>query len=147
MADGKVDANCIFCKIVAGQILSSKVYEDEDILVFMNLQQKNQGHVLVIPKDHYPNIYELDEELTGKVARRAQKIAIAIKKAFQCDGINILQNNEPAAMQSVFHFHSHVIPRYLGDDLMEIWQAPPATPETLNANAEKIKNWLDILSQ
>jgi len=135
----RVDENCIFCKIIAGEIPSAKVYEDETVLAFMNLQQKNPGHTLVIPKEHYPNVYEIPDELAGYVAQVAARLARVIKTQFGAAGINILQNNEPAAMQSVFHFHSHVIPRYVGDDLLAIWRAAPATPEELTTNAEKIR--------
>jgi histidine triad (HIT) family protein len=135
----KVDENCIFCKIIVGTLPGAKVYEDADLLVFMNLQQKNPGHSLIIPKEHYANIYELPEDLAAKIAVMAKRLAVAVKKAFECDGVNILQNNEPAAMQSVFHFHTHVIPRYKGDDLLGIWASPAAKPDTLTANAEKLK--------
>jgi histidine triad (HIT) family protein len=138
----RVDVNCIFCKIIAGDIPSAKVYEDEIVLAFMNLQQKNPGHTLVIPKEHYPNIYETPDELVGYVAQIAARIARVVKTQFGAAGINILQNNEPAAMQSVFHFHSHVIPRYAGDDLLAIWRSAPATPEELSTNAEKIRSGL-----
>jgi histidine triad (HIT) family protein len=138
----RFDENCIFCKIVAGNLPSAKVYEDEDVLVFMNLQQKNPGHSLVISKAHYANVYELPEDLTAKTAIVAKRIAVAVKKAFECDGVNVLQNNEPASMQSVFHYHIHVIPRYKGDDLLGIWASPAAKPEVLAANAEKIKTAL-----
>jgi histidine triad (HIT) family protein len=136
---GSFDDKCIFCKIIAGQIPSAKVYEDDEVLVFMNLQQKNPGHSLVITKEHYPYLYELPDTLVAKTALVAKQIANAVKKGFACDGINILQNNEPASMQSVFHYHIHVIPRYKGDDLLGIWASPGATPEMLSQNAGILK--------
>jgi histidine triad (HIT) family protein len=137
-----VDANCIFCKIVAGQIPSAKVYEDENVLAFMNLQQKNAGHTLIIPKNHAVNIYDISEDSAAEVARIAVRIGRAIKNRFRPDGVNTLQNSEPAAMQSVMHYHVHVIPRYFGDDLFEIWDSPAATPEELETNARRIREAL-----
>ena len=131
--------NCIFCKIVAGELPSSKVYEDDHVYAFMNLQQKNPGHTLIVPKEHHRNIYDIKEDTAAEVGRVSVRLARAIKAAFNPDGMNVLQNSEPAAMQSVFHYHLHVIPRYTGDDLFAIFRAPAASPAELNANAEKIK--------
>lgn len=131
--------DCLFCKIIAGTLPSSKVYEDDKVYAFMNLQQKNPGHTLIVPKDHHRNIYDISEDTAAEIARVAVRIAKAIKIAFQPDGMNTLQNSEPAAMQSVFHYHLHLIPRYNGDDLFAIFRAPAASPAELNANAEKIK--------
>jgi histidine triad (HIT) family protein len=137
-----LDENCIFCKIIAGILPSARVYEDAKVLAFMNLQQKNPGHTLIIPKEHYPNVYELPDELVGYVAQQAARLARIVKTQFGAAGINILQNNEPQAMQSVFHYHVHIIPRYEGDDLLSIWKAAPATPQELADSAEKIKSGL-----
>ncbi len=135
----RVDENCIFCRIVAGQSPSAPVYEDDRVLAFMNLQQKNQGHTLVISKDHYRNVYEIPEDLAGHVAKVAVRIARAVKVQFAAGGINLLQNNDPPAMQSVFHYHVHIIPRYQGDDLISLWKAPPSTPDELASLAVKLK--------
>lgn len=137
-----MDPNCIFCKIVAGQLPSAKVYEDDRVLAFMNLQQKNPGHTLIIPKQHVVNMYDISEDTAADVARVAVRIGKAVKKRFRPDGVNMLQNSEPAAMQSVMHYHVHVIPRYFGDDLFEIWESEAATPEELNRNAERIRDTL-----
>ncbi|HEX2912292.1 MAG TPA: HIT family protein [Chloroflexia bacterium] len=131
--------DCLFCKIIQGQLPSAKVYEDEKIYAFMNLQQKNPGHTLIVPKEHHRNIYDISEEAASEVAKVSIRLAKAIKAAFNPDGINSLQNSEPAAMQSIFHYHLHLIPRYKGDDLLAIWRSPAATPEELNANAERIR--------
>lgn len=131
-------ADCLFCKIVAGTIPSAKVYEDANILAFTNLQQKNPGHTLIIPKAHYRNIYDISEEEAANIARASVRLAKAIKAAFNPVGMNSLQNSEAQAMQSIFHYHVHLIPRYAGDDLLGIWQAGPASPEELQANAAKI---------
>ena len=138
-----LDPTCIFCKIIAGELPSASVYENDHVLAFMNLQQRNPGHTLVIPKTHIPNVYELDEETAANIARAATRIAKAVKKAFAPIGLNMLQNNEPAAMQSVLHHHTHIIPRYAGDDLFAIWQAPPASGDELRQNAERLKNTLN----
>jgi histidine triad (HIT) family protein len=131
--------DCIFCKIIAGTLPSAKVYEDDRVLAFMNLQQKNPGHTLIIPKDHHRNIYDINEDTAAEIARLSVRLAKAIKAAYHPDGLNTLQNSEPAAMQSVFHYHLHLIPRYRGDDLFAVFRAPAASPEELKANAAKIK--------
>ncbi|MGN8644676.1 HIT family protein [Gracilibacillus sp. HCP3S3_G5_1] len=104
--------DCIFCKIVAGDIPSAKVYEDEDVLAFLDISQVTKGHTLVIPKKHTKNIYETDDITAANVFARIPKIANALKESFQPVGINVLNNNEEAAGQSVFHLHMHLIPRY-----------------------------------
>jgi histidine triad (HIT) family protein len=143
----KSQENCLFCKIIAGQIPAAKVYEDEEVLAFMNLQQTQPGHTLVIPKAHYENIYEITDEALVQVAKTAARIARAAKKAFAAQGIQMLQNNGAEAWQSVWHLHQHVIPRYkddIGHDLFAIWtRGTPATPEELEANAAKLRAALD----
>lgn len=133
------DPNCIFCKIIAGELPSAKVYEDDKVLAFMNLQQINPGHTLVVPKEHHRNIFDINEDIAAEIARVSVLIAKAIRTAYEPAGMNSLQNSEPAAMQSVFHYHLHLIPRYPGDNLLAFAHAPAASPETLNANAAKIK--------
>ena len=106
--------NCVFCKIVKGEIKSQKVYEDEETLAFLDINPVNKGHVLVIPKDHYENIFDIPKEKLAKVMEVVQKVAIALKK-MGADGVNIVSNNGKAADQHVFHLHVHVIPRYYND--------------------------------
>jgi histidine triad (HIT) family protein len=101
MAD-YLEQDCIFCKIVLGMLPSAKVYEDENVLAFMNLQQKNPGHTLIIPKNHSRNIYDIDAEDDANVTKVSLKVACAIKAAFEPVGMNSLQNSQPSAMQSVF---------------------------------------------
>ena len=139
---GELHPECIFCKIVKDQLPSAKVYEDDEVVAFMNLQQKNPGHTLVIPRQHYRNIYDISEDSAAAIMRVAVRLSRAIKTAFEPDGMNTLQNSEPAAMQSVFHYHLHLIPRYQGDDLFAIFRAPAASPEELQSNAEKLKKGL-----
>lgn len=104
--------DCIFCKIIKGDIPSAKVYEDEQVYAFLDLSQVTKGHTLVIPKTHTKNIYETPPEVAKELFERVPKIANAIRKAYQPKGMNLLNNNEAAAEQSVFHLHLHLIPRY-----------------------------------
>ncbi|SDJ88694.1 HIT family protein [Sediminibacillus albus] len=114
--------DCIFCKIVAGDIPSAKVYEDENVYAFLDLSQVTKGHTLVIPKHHTRNIYETPPEVAQSFFGSVPKVASAIKEAFQPVGLNLLNNNEEAAGQSVFHLHIHLIPRYgKGDGFEAIW--------------------------
>jgi histidine triad (HIT) family protein len=111
--------DCIFCKIVDGDIPSYKVYEDEHVLAFLDITQGTKGHTLVIPKKHFRNIYDVDEETVYHVFKVVPKIANALKKAFNPIGLNIVNNNDQP-LQSVFHFHVHLIPRY-EDDGMKLY--------------------------
>jgi histidine triad (HIT) family protein len=107
--------SCIFCKIVAGEISANKVYEDDETIAFLDIQPVNPGHTLVIPKDHFENIYTTPVMTWMRVQMTAQKVALAVKHATGADGINIHMNNEPAAGQVVPHTHIHIIPRYNDD--------------------------------
>src|SRR5690625_913869 len=104
--------DCIFCKIVNGEIPSAKVYEDEHVYAFLDISQVTKGHTLVIPKQHARNIYDTTSDIAGELFARVPKISNAIKTAFQPDGLNILVNNEAPADQSVFHLHIHLLPKY-----------------------------------
>jgi histidine triad (HIT) family protein len=108
--------NCIFCKIIDGSIPSYKVYEDENIIAFLDISQVTKGHTLVVPKKHVKNVYEMDQSLARDVFESIPKIAKALKKAFNPIGLNIINNNEQP-LQSVDHFHIHLVPRYENDDL------------------------------
>lgn len=108
---------CIFCKIIDGEIPSHKIYEDENVLAFLDISQSTKGHTLVIPKKHVRNIYELDEELASNIFKVIPKIANALKEAFSPIGLNIINNNEKP-LQDVFHYHIHLIPRYENDSLV-----------------------------
>lgn len=108
--------DCLFCKIINGEIPSAKVYEDEHVFAFIDISQVTKGHTLIIPKVHTKNIYETSEEVAGELFSRVPKIANAIRKAYNPSGINLLNNNEVAAGQTVFHYHIHLIPRYDIDD-------------------------------
>lgn len=114
-------SNCIFCKIVNGDIPSSVVYEDEDFKAIMDISPASRGHVIILTKKHFDNLFELEDNVAGRVLIVAGRIAAAMKEELSCDGINLLQNNGEAAGQTVFHIHFHLIPRYEGDNVHMSW--------------------------
>ena len=116
------DNNCIFCKIANGDIPAATLYEDDDFRVILDLGPASKGHALILPKEHYANIYELDEEVAAKAFVLAKKMAGKMTKALGCDGFNIVQNNGAPAGQTVFHFHMHLIPRYVDDGVGLGWK-------------------------
>lgn len=116
------DDNCIFCKIAAGEIPSATLYEDDDFRVILDLGPASKGHALILPKEHYRNLFDLDDELAAKVMILAKKMVNQLKDVLGCDGYNIVQNNEEVAGQTVFHFHMHLIPRYEGDQVGLGWK-------------------------
>ena len=132
------DDNCIFCKILAGEIPSTAVYEDDDFKAILDVNPAARGHVIILPKNHAANIYELPDEDASKIMIVAKKIATAIEKAYHCDGVNILQNNGEAAGQTVFHLHVHVIPRFKGDTVNIGWKQGDM-PEDLDAICKEIQ--------
>ena len=109
------DNNCIFCKIANGEFPSYTLYEDDDFRVIFDINPATNGHALVIPKEHYKNLFELDDKIASKALVVAKKVASALSSELKCDGFNLLQNNEEIAGQTVFHFHIHLIPRYKDD--------------------------------
>ena len=121
--------NCIFCKIANGEIPSATLYEDEDFKVFLDLSPTSFGHALIIPKEHYRNLFELDDSIALKALVLAKKVATAMKKSLNCDGLNILQKNGEVAGQTMFHFHIHVIPRYKNDNTQIIFDQKSLTEE------------------
>jgi len=108
---------CIFCKIVNGDIPSYKVYEDSTFLAFLDISQATIGHTLVIPKEHYNNIFDLDENTSNNIFNLVVILAKKLKEVLNIQDINILNNNGPLAGQTVNHFHIHLIPRYINDNL------------------------------
>jgi len=108
--------DCIFCKILQGEIPSYKIYEDDYVYAFLDITQGTKGHTLVIPKEHVENIYDLTEELAENIFRVIPKLAKALKTSFNPIGLNIVNNNDKP-LQSVFHFHLHLIPRYENDGM------------------------------
>lgn len=130
------DENCIFCKIAAGEIPSQTIYEDKKFRVILDLNPATRGHALIIPKDHFVNLYELPDETAADVMKLAKKMADSMTKKLHCDGFNLLQNNGELAGQSVFHFHMHLIPRYKDDKQTLGFQGRGSKPEEL----EEVKN-------
>lgn len=133
------DDNCIFCKIAAGEIPSTTLYEDDDFRVILDLGPASKGHALILPKEHYRNLYDIDDETLAKAALLAKKMVKKLTDVLGCDGYNVVQNNEPCAGQTVFHFHIHLIPRYEGDKVGLGWHVGELTDEVKNEILEKLK--------
>ena len=125
------DCNCIFCKIANGEIPSTTLYEDEDFRVIQDLGPATRGHALLLPKNHFANLFELDDETAQKAILVAKKMAGKMKDALGADGFNLVQNNGEAAGQTVFHFHMHLIPRYENDNAGILWEPGETTPEDM----------------
>lgn len=130
------DNNCIFCKIANGEIPSKTLYEDEKFRVILDLGPATKGHALILPKEHYANLYDLPEEDAGDVMKLAKKMVTKITDKLGCEGFNLVQNNGDLAGQTVFHFHLHMIPRYQADGQTIGWKPQEVSQETL----EEIKN-------
>lgn len=113
-------ADCIFCKIITGEIPSSKVYEDDQVVAFLDISQVTPGHTLVVPKQHFRNLLEMDADSTSQLFARVPDIARKVMKATGAKGMNILNNNEEIAGQTVFHTHVHLAPRYDETDGLQI---------------------------
>ena len=126
------DENCIFCKLAGGEIPTATLYEDEDFRVILDANPAAKGHAPIIPKEHYANLYELDDELAGKVLVLAKKMITKLTDILGCDGYNIVQNNGEAAGQTVFHFHMHLIPRFKDDGVGVTWKMGELTEEDKN---------------
>ena len=134
--------DCIFCKLANGIFDTNTLYEDESFRVIFDVSPATEGHVLILPKEHYANVFELPDELASKVFVLAKKIAAVMKEVTGCDGVNILQNNGETAGQTVFHFHMHVIPRYKdGEDIIK-WNQGEINQEKVDEIIEKAKTML-----
>ncbi|WP_404431925.1 HIT family protein [Sutcliffiella horikoshii] len=136
-------SDCIFCKIIDGDIPAAKVYEDEHVLAFLDISQVTKGHTLVIPKVHKENIYELTPEIAENIFKVVPKVANSIKEQFEPIGLNLLNNNGEAAGQSVFHYHLHILPRYgKGDGFGAVWKSNQSdyTTQDLQEIATKINH-------
>jgi len=136
------DPNCIFCKIVAGEIPCFKLFEDAETLAFMDINPVHDGHALVIPKAHAPNVFEIAPEDFAVAARTAAKVAKAVNAAVQPGGINLMQANGEGAGQSVFHFHLHIIPRRSDDGLLFNWEPKTGDHARIAEIAERIRRFL-----
>ena len=123
--------NCIFCKIANGEIPSKTLFEDDEFRVILDLGPAAKGHALILPKNHYANLYELPEETASKVMLLAKKMAVQMTDKLKCDGFNLVQNNGEVAGQTVFHFHMHLIPRYKNDNQTIGWKPGEPSQEEL----------------
>lgn len=133
------DADCIFCKIVAGELPCFKLHEDQDTLAFMDINPLNEGHALVISKGHHVNLFETPDEVLAAVAAVVKRVARAIQEALAPDGLNVLQANGPAAGQSVYHYHVHVLPRRTGDDAKINWGLRPGDMARVEELAARLR--------
>lgn len=127
------DDTCIFCRIAAGEIPSKTLYEDDEFRVILDLGPATKGHALILPKNHYRNLFELPEEQAEKAIVLAKKMALRMQEKLHCDGLNLVQNNGETAGQTVFHFHIHLIPRYENDGQVIGWN--PGKPEDAELEA------------
>ena len=137
------DPDCVFCKIIAGEIPAAVVAESGLAIAFMDIGPIAEGHTLVIPRDHYETVMDMPPEVVADVHRLAAQVARAAKAAIGCEGLNVLQNNGAVAGQVVGHVHVHVIPRDAGDGLKWPWPSAEAEPDRLASLAERIKLGMD----
>lgn len=124
--------DCIFCKIANGEISSRTLYEDDEFRVIMDLAPATKGHSLILPKNHFGNLYELPDETAGKAMILAKKMASLMTDKLSCDGFNLVQNNGECAGQTVFHFHFHLIPRYSDDNQNILFEPTHPVAEELD---------------
>ncbi len=134
----ETDPNCIFCKIVAGEIPSFKLYEDARTFAFMDINPFNPGHCLAIPKAHFADLFTIPPEVIAATARTAASLARAVDRVLRPDGLNLIQANREAAGQTVFHFHFHVFPRRSGDEARLEWGHKPGDMDEIRRLAERI---------
>ena len=132
------DDNCIFCKIANGEIPSRTIYEDDHFRVILDAGPATKGHALVLPKDHYRNLFEIPEERAAEAMKIAKKIGTQIVEKMGADGLNVVQNNGESAGQSVPHFHIHLIPRYQNDGQHILWKAGKFSDEEMDAIRDQI---------
>lgn len=136
--------DCVFCKIRDGQIPSTKLYEDERTLVFMDINPLNDGHCVVVTRAHAATLFEAAEADLQAAIATAKRVALALRAALAPDGFNLLQANGAAAFQSVPHFHLHVIPRWTGDGKGFDWKLVPGDRARIQVTAEKIRKALSV---
>lgn len=133
---------CVFCRIIAGQLPGAIVSQDDHALAFMDINPVHSGHTLVVARRHFATVYDIPPADLAAVAAMAQRVARAVREVFHPDGLNLLQANGPGAAQSVQHFHIHVLPRRLDDALPMNWTPAPASREDIAAAAEALKRAL-----
>lgn len=140
--DTSPPGHCIFCRLVAGEIPAARVYEDEQTLAFMDIGQVNPGHVLVATRRHAANLFELTPEEAAAVMQTAQKVAGAVRDAFDPPGLTLLQANGPEGGQTVFHFHLHVVPRHADDGVGLSWPRKEPAAAVLQGYAQRLRDAL-----
>ena len=133
------DQNCIFCKLANGEIPTRMIYEDQDFAAFLDTSPASKGHALLVPKEHYPDLFGMPEELLGKAAVKAKELSERIKEKLGAEGFNIVQNNGRLAGQTVFHFHIHMIPRYAQDGQLIGWKPGSPSEEELDQVLKEIR--------
>jgi histidine triad (HIT) family protein len=131
--------DCIFCKVLAGDLPSEKIYEDEHTVAVMDINPWTRGHAVVIPRKHAENLFEIEDGELEHVVVAAKRVATKMRDTLDCDGLNLLQSNGRAAWQTIFHLHFHVIPRYEDDPLELPVRPQPADPEDLAEVAKVIR--------
>jgi len=136
------DPDCIFCKIVAGEVPSFTLFEDDATLAFMDINPANEGHALVIPKEHAVDLYAVPDEALTRTTVTAKKVAAAVARTLNPDGLNLVQCNGAAAAQSVMHFHVHVLPRSKNDGLAMNWGLKLGDIDAIGRLAERIRVWI-----
>jgi histidine triad (HIT) family protein len=136
MADS--DPDCIFCRIIAGELPSQRIAEDERTVAFMDIAPATRGHALVVPRRHAPDLLAIDPDDLAAVAQTAQRVAARVTERLGADGVNLLNSCGAPAWQTVFHFHMHVIPRYSGDPLRLPWVPGPGDADEIAAAAEQL---------
>ena len=135
------DDNCIFCKLANGDIPTNTIYEDADFRVILDASPAAKGHALILPKNLYADLYEIDENVAADAMKLAKKLAIHMTDVLKCDGFNLVQNNHEVAGQTVFHFHMHLIPRYLNaknNDILN-WSHETFSPEEMAEIRDSLK--------
>ncbi len=132
-------SDCVFCRIIQGELDSATIYEDDSTLAFLDLRQSNEGHVLVVPKRHFEQIYDLDEESASALAISVCKVARAVRRVYAPEGLSIWQSNGPAAFQEVPHVHWHVFPRYTDDGHLVVYPRDIADRARLVKSVDSLK--------
>ena len=137
--------SCIFCRIVSKQAPASIIYENTSVMAFLDIRPLHIGHTLLIPKDHYADIFDISESLLGEIHAVSKRVSLAIRKAMDADGISIIQQNGKAAGQDIFHLHVHIVPRYEGKKLPGLSDLKEASRVDLDSTAERIKIHLNYI--
>jgi histidine triad (HIT) family protein len=133
------DPDCLFCKIIAGELPAQIVAEDERTVAFMDINPATRGHSLVVPRKHTRDLMEIESAELAATAQAAQRLAVRVKERLGADGVNLINSCGAAAWQTVFHFHIHVIPRYEGDPLRLPWVPAPGNPDEIARTAGELR--------